>query len=672
MIHFNRMKGMLRALGIVIVCVFVCGIQACSEKDDVVKNVLVKSIAIEGSNIQDGGTSQMIAKITPDNAKIQEVIWSVSDETIASISSAGLLTAIKNGNVLVNAKATDESGVSKSRLIMISGVTVPPTLVESISISGSDITDGKTSQLTVTILPQNASTKTVEWSVSDATIAKISDSGLLTAINNGTVTVTATAKDSSGKSAIKEIKISGVAAPTVFVTNISVSGSDITDGASTQLTAAVLPANATNLYVTWSVSNVSIASISEQGLLYPYNNGTITVTATAADGSGVSGQITINISGVNTNIDGTVVSTSTELLTALNSVLPGGKIYVRGGEYKFTSTISLSKKGSSGSMISLLAHPNDATRPKFDFSSMSESSSNRGMSVSGSYWHVKGIDIFGAGDNGIFMGGSNNIIEFCSFSENRDTGLQIGSGAKDNLVLNCDSYFNADSKVENADGFACKLDAGTGNKFVGCRAWQNLDDGWDGYLRGTNNITTTYENCWAIRNGILKDGLKGGGDGNGFKTGGSDGKDLKHNAVYKNCIAAGNVFDGFDHNSNRGDVTLYNCASHSNGNNINFSSGNIANSLTIKNSYVLAGGSSSYNATTTDITNNGWQDGLTVSDSDFTSVSIDLLLSPRKADGSLPDIDYLKLVSGSGLIDKGVDVGLPFKGAAPDLGPFER
>jgi hypothetical protein len=270
----------------------------------------------------------------------------------------------------------------------------------------------------------------------------------------------------------------------------------------------------------------------------------------------------------------------------------------------------------------------------------------------------------------MFMSGSHNVIEYTTFSECADTGLQLGGGAADDLVLNCDSYFNADSSLENADGFAAKLDVGSGNKFVGCRSWNNLDDGWDGYLRPADDITTTYENCWAIDNGKLKDGSVGAGDGNGFKTGGSDDKDLRHNAVYKQCIAAGNVHDGFDHNSNRGSVTLLNCAAHDNGSNINFSTSNEAASLTIKNTISL-GENGSLDAAMTDISNNSWQDGRAASADDFLSVDIELLKSPRKKDGSLPDIDYLKLVPASDLRNAGIDVGLPYMGTAPDLGAFE-
>lgn len=545
-------------------------------------------------------------------------------------------------------------------------------LVSSIQVQGSYITDGGTSQMVAVILPENATDQEVVWSVSNENIATIDQDGLLTAVSNGTVTVTATATDGSGVSGKKIIGVNGIEEPAVLVESITVSGSDITNGSSTQFTAEILPINADNKQITWSVSDETMATINENGFLTPLKDGTVDVIAAASDGSGVTGSLTITISGTVNVDDGYVVATETEILNAINNAVAGDKIYIRGGNYIFSQSIRLSQSGQDGNMISVFAYPNDEQRPVFDFSSMAESSSNRGVILSGNYWHVKGIDVYNAGDNGMFIGGSYNLIEFCSFYENSDTGLQIGNGGAYNTVLNCDSYFNADASIENADGFAAKLDCGTGNKFIGCRAWNNLDDGWDGYLRGADNITTTYENCWAFRNGYLKNGSISGGDGNGFKTGGSDTKDLKHNAEFTRCIAAENAVDGFDHNSNRGDITIYHASAHANGRNISFGTTNIASTLIIKNSMSFGGNQSdSYNATTTDISNNSWQNGLSVTSSDFKSINVDMLLSPRKADGSLPEIDYLYLVEGSDLINKGVDVGLDFIGPAPDLGAFE-
>lgn len=461
--------------------------------------------------------------------------------------------------------------------------------------------------------------------------------------------------------------------PAFRVESVEVSGEDITEGTTRQMELTVLPENAADKSVTWNSSDLSVATVSATGLVTALKNGAVTISATANDRATITGSTVLTISsfdggGVETPADYNV-STPAELLAAIGAAQPGEVIEMQGGSYTLFSKITISNSGTADQRIILRGAPGEE-RPKLDFSGMSESSSNQGMVLEADFWHIKGIDFFGAGDNGMQVKGNNNLIEFCTFSECADTGLQIDNGAANNTILNCDSYFNADSSIENADGFACKLTAGTGNKFIGCRAWNNLDDGWDGYLRNNDNITTTYENCWAIRNGLMKDGTVGGGDGNGFKTGGSDDKLLKHNAIYTNCLAVENVVDGFDHNSNRGVVTIYNCSAYGNGKNYNFSNTNPLEKLTLKNSVAL-GQVGATSATSRDISNNNWDLGIDVTEADFQSINVEELLAPRKADGSLPDVGFMHLVAGSELIDKGVDVGMDFNGSAPDLGAFE-
>lgn len=340
-----------------------------------------------------------------------------------------------------------------------------------------------------------------------------------------------------------------------------------------------------------------------------------------------------------------IVSTAEQLLDAVDGAKEGDVILVKGGTYLFNKRIDIKLSGSAAHPILMLAQPDNGIRPKFDFSALGEGDSNQGVILRADFWQIKGIDIVKAGDNGILINGSNNIIENCSFSECSDTGLQLASHAANNLILNCDSYFNADSKIENADGFACKIDVGSGNKFKGCRAWQNLDDGWDGYLKQTDNVNTIYEDCWAFNNGKLKDGKVSGGDGNGFKTGGSDDKLLKHNATYTNCISAGNVKNGFDHNSNRGEVVLIACKAYDNKQkNFSFGKKNPLSKLVMKDCIVL-GETGALEADIKEINNNSWQLSKILSDNSFESLNINELSKPRKADGSLPDVSFMKLVN---------------------------
>ncbi len=361
---------------------------------------------------------------------------------------------------------------------------------------------------------------------------------------------------------------------------------------------------------------------------------------------------------------------------ALKKISLGDTIYMRGGVYKETSriTIGTDKNGEENNRYYLFAWQDE--RPILDFSNQAFGS--QGMSLKAGYWHIYGIDIKGAGDNGMYIdGGSNNIIEFCSFYENRDTGLQLSNGAANNQIINCDSYYNADpSDYGDADGFAPKLTVGSGNYFYGCRAWGNCDDGWDGYLRGADDVTTTLENCWTWGNGYLKDGSDPGpqANGNGFKMGGGDNSnslDLRHHMNLSNCLAFENKNKGFDQNNNAGSMTLFNCTGY---NNITADFRikrelKAGETLTVKNCIAYLGSAELGDFAIQEA--NSWLPGFNVDEADFISLEYGEADAPRNSDGSLPDITFLNLAEGSDLIDAGVDVGLPYNGLAPDLGAFE-
>jgi hypothetical protein len=367
---------------------------------------------------------------------------------------------------------------------------------------------------------------------------------------------------------------------------------------------------------------------------------------------------------------GTIDSPYKTLTKALSVITIGDTIYIRGGIYSSSTTISISKSGKTDSLYCLFAYADEL--PVFDF--IAQTSSD-GIKVNGWYWHIKGIESRNAYHNGIAVNGSHNIIDKCVVHDNRNTGLQLGNGASYNQIINCDSYNNADSLTGygNADGFSPKLDVGSNNYFYGCRSWQNSDDGYDGYLRPSNNVTTTYENCWAFMNGYLKNGTVSGGNGNGFKMGGSDSKTLMHNAILINCLAFDNLVKGFDQNNNRGSMTLYNCTGFRNSRNFSLPGPIYTDSgkaITLVNCLDYAGvNSNSIMSTATQLTNS-WQ-GFTVTSTDFINIDTSWTRGPRKIDGSLPDLTFLHLEAGSSLIDAGTNVGLPYSGLAPDLGAFE-
>ncbi|MGN9790042.1 carbohydrate-binding protein [Streptomyces sp. OZ13] len=258
-------------------------------------------------------------------------------------------------------------------------------------------------------------------------------------------------------------------------------------------------------------------------------------------------------------------SDPTTLTSAISRITPGGTIYLRGGTYRHSQTVTIPQgnNGTSGDRTELSAYPGET--PVLNFSAQSEDPANRGLAVNGSYWHVKGIVVERAGDNGIFVGGSNNIFERTVTRFNRDTGLQLSrmlsSTPRDqwpsnNLVLSAESHDNADSDGEDADGFAAKLTSGPGNVFRYAVAHNNIDDGWDLYTKSdTGPIgAVTIEDSLAYGNGTLSDGTQNSsGDRNGYKLGGED---IEVDHVIRRSIAYDNGKHGFTYNRNPGTMTV--------------------------------------------------------------------------------------------------------------------
>ncbi|MFD7996305.1 right-handed parallel beta-helix repeat-containing protein [Streptomyces mexicanus] len=258
-------------------------------------------------------------------------------------------------------------------------------------------------------------------------------------------------------------------------------------------------------------------------------------------------------------------SAPTTLTSAISRIAPGGTIYLRGGTYALAKTVTVpqGQDGTASTRTTLSAYPGE--KPVLDFSAQSESSANRGIQLNASYWHLYGLTVQHAGDNGIFVGGSHNVVERTVTAYNRDTGLQLGrissstpssQWPSDNLVVSSESHDNADSDGEDADGFAAKLTTGTGNVFRHDVSHHNIDDGWDLYTKtDTGPIgPVTIEYSLSYGNGTLSDGTQNAsGDRNGYKLGGDD---IPVNHVVRHDIAYRNGHHGFTYNSNPGSMTV--------------------------------------------------------------------------------------------------------------------
>lgn len=324
---------------------------------------------------------------------------------------------------------------------------------------------------------------------------------------------------------------------------------------------------------------------------------TATTTEGKEDTSSIIKKVTGNV--YYTSPDGVYGNTGTKespyaIFFAFQYLKAGDTLIVQDGTYSVPSTIRV-KEGQDGSPLGYIRvvaeHANKAI---IDFSKMAFNSTNRGIQIDGNYWYIYGLNVKSAGDNGMYIGGSYNIIEMCKFYENRDTGLQLGRSdgsynnieqwPHNNLIKNCTSFNNYDDETygENADGFAAKLTTGEGNIFDGCIAYRNSDDGWDLYAKedsGNVGITiiincVSFENGWTLTKHLYDytdstsemTYLTRDGDGIGFKLGGSQ---MEGSVYVANCISYNNKLGGFSDNSNPGVISIKNCTSYNNSVSVN-------------------------------------------------------------------------------------------------------
>ena len=371
---------------------------------------------------------------------------------------------------------------------------------------------------------------------------------------------------------------------------------------------------------------------------------------------------------------GTSISAPTTLANAIATITAGSTIYMRGGTYNFTATVLIaeSNSGTSAAPKNIFAYGSEV--PVLSFAGMAVSSSNRGVILDGSYWHLKGLIIESAGDNGMLLSGDNNTIESCIFRKNADTGLQlsryntnyttIAQWPSNNLILNCESYDNKDPGNENADGFAAKLTCGAGNIFRNCVSHNNIDDGWDFYTKpDTGPIgAITLDGCISHDNGTLTDGTtSGNGDKNGFKLGGED---ISVNHIVRRCVSFNNGKHGFTYNRNLGSIEMTNNTGYNNGErNFNFDGG----TSVFKNNLSFQSGTNDRIVGTATAPNSfqGAAGGFTVTAADFVTLTPGPAVNPTSN-------GFLNLAAGSDLIDAGVaTTGITYNGSAPDLGAIE-
>ncbi len=182
-----------------------------------------------------------------------------------------------------------EVGGTKAFDYYYTGASFVSTL--TMSQSTATMNSGATLQLSATVTPADAHDATMTWKSSNTSLATVDQTGKVTAKAGGTVTITATANDGSGKSATCKITI------VQLVTKVALSYTTLTVGKGTtfNLDATVTPTNASNRELTWTSSNTSAVMVLDDGVFYAKAAGTATLTAKAKDAGGKSATCKVTV-----------------------------------------------------------------------------------------------------------------------------------------------------------------------------------------------------------------------------------------------------------------------------------------------------------------------------------------------------------------------------------------
>jgi hypothetical protein len=250
--------------------------------------------------------------------------------------------------------------------------------------------------------------------------------------------------------------------------------------------------------------------------------------------------------------------------------------------------------------------------------------------------------------------------------------------------INCDAYNCVDSLGHLPGNYGSGFSSMNRTIYTarisyrGCRAWRCSDQGFG--TQGGRSLVT-IDSCWSFSNGAMPTG-----GGHGYKLGYMGDTSTAHgvDVIMTNSIATFNRENGITDNANghpRQNMYLYNNIAYHNGydptytlnrRGFNFYANSTgAGVATMRNNISYHNYAGDVFSSTMVHSHNSWDASVTVTDADFVSVDTTGLAGARQADGSLPDINFLKLASTSDLINAGIYVGISYLGSAPDLGPYE-
>ena len=279
------MKRRLIALFTILLSVSLIATYSCKKEKD--KSVSVTEVGLNktSTTLIEGETETLVATVMPENATDKSVVWESGNESAATVSQEGLVTAVGEGKATITVK-TNDGGFSASCEVTVNKKVIAVT---SVVLGNTELTlvEGEEEKLAVAVTPENATDKSVVWESGNESVATVSQEGLVTAVGEGKATITVKTND-GGFSASCEVTVKK---KVIAVTGVKLSAASMTlrEGERGTLIATVEPANATNKNVEWWNSDLDIVSVSStsggsNGYVEARKAGKATVTVKTEDG----------------------------------------------------------------------------------------------------------------------------------------------------------------------------------------------------------------------------------------------------------------------------------------------------------------------------------------------------------------------------------------------------
>lgn len=277
----------------------------------------------DSADIQLNGTVSLVATVFPAAATNANVVWSSSDKNVASVDADGLVTGVSVGTATVTATTVDGGRTAECNVI-VRAVSVTGVILDK---TDEEIYETESMQLTATIYPADATNRKVTWSSSDNTVAAVDGNGKVTGVTAGTATITVTTVGGK-KTASCTVRVKHL----IMEESVSVEPETVNMGIGDkrQLTASILPADASMKNVEWTSDDPDVASVDENGLVTGKSLGSATITATTAHGR--------------TDICTVTVQLPTGALTGKFSVSPTKKVHFSKGNLLVTIDRALNYK----------------------------------------------------------------------------------------------------------------------------------------------------------------------------------------------------------------------------------------------------------------------------------------------------------------------------------------